>query len=71
MALPARRIDQFVGHAEGTDFNASLINGVYDSRKGQFGSSTRRVQDAVVSRLNAEKTIALNMLGEKRINRIV
>lgn len=64
-------IDQFVGRAEGPNFNARLIEGVYDTRKGQFDSSTKRVQDAVVSRLNAEKTIALNMLGEKRINRIV
>lgn len=64
-------IDTFVGRTEGGDFNAKLIEGVYDTRKGQFGSSTKRVQDAVVSRLNAEKSIALNMLGETRINRIV
>ncbi|QJB58011.1 hypothetical protein [Pseudodesulfovibrio sp. zrk46] len=64
-------IDQFVGGASDGEFNAKLIEGVYNTRKGQFGSSTKRVQDAVVSRLNAEKQIALNMLGEKRINRMV
>jgi hypothetical protein len=64
-------IDRFVGNVKGGDFNSKLIEGVYDTRKGQFGSSTKRVQEAVVSRLNAEKSIALNMLGETRINRIV
>lgn len=64
-------IDRFVGRSEGTEFNSQLIEGVYDTRKGQFGSSTKRVQDAVISRLNREKSIALNMLGETRINRVV
>jgi len=64
-------IDKFVGGVEAGEFNAKLIEGVYDSRKGQFGSSTQRVQNAVVSRLNAEKSLALNMLGETRVDRIV
>jgi len=64
-------IDQFVGNLGKGEFNSKLIEGVYDNRKGQFGSSTKRVQEAVVSRLNAEKVIALNMLGETRVNRVV
>lgn len=47
----------------GKDFNASLIEGVYDQRKGQFGSSTARVRDAVHDRLTNEKQLALNLLG--------
>ena len=65
-------IDSFVGSGEKSQFNSTLIEGVYDTRKGQFGSSTKRVQESVVSRLNAEKQIALNMLGTTRsINRVV
>lgn len=64
-------IDQFVGDVSKGEFNSQLIEGVYDSRKGQFGSSTKRVQEAVANRLNSEKQIALNMLGETRLNRIV
>ncbi len=64
-------IDRFVKGGQKVDFNASLIEGVYDSRKGQFGSSTKRVQESVVSRLNSEKQLALNMLGQTKFNRIV
>lgn len=64
-------IDRFVGNGADTVFGARLIEGVYDRRMGQFGSSTNRVQQAVVSRLNSEKQLALNMLERKQINRIV
>lgn len=63
-------IDRFVGGIEGRDFNAQLIEGVYDVRKGQFGSSTKRVQEAVANRFDSEKTIAMNMLGSG-LSRIV
>nr|WP_321514151.1 hypothetical protein [uncultured Pseudodesulfovibrio sp.] len=64
-------IDRFVEGGRVVDFNASLIEGVYDSRKGQFGSSSKRVQQSVVSRLNSEKLLALDMLGQTKLNRIV
>ncbi len=64
-------INRFIGSTEKEEFNAKLIEGVYDTRKGQFASSTKRVQAAVVNRLNEEKAIALNMLGEKSMHRIV
>ncbi|MBC16214.1 MAG: hypothetical protein CL942_04085 [Desulfovibrio sp.] len=63
-------IDRFVGGLESGDFNAQLIEGVYDVRKGQFGSSTKRVQEAVANRFDSEKTIAMNMLGSG-LSRIV
>lgn len=63
-------IDTFVGGGE-SDFNAKLIERVYDTRKGQFGSSTQRVQQSVVNRLNDEKQLALSMLGTPNLNRIV
>ncbi|WP_319467299.1 hypothetical protein [uncultured Pseudodesulfovibrio sp.] len=64
-------INQFVGKTGEVNFNTKLIEGVYDTRKGQFGSSTKRVQQSVANRLNEEKQIALNMLGKMQINRIV
>ena len=64
-------IDQFVGNGSEGNFNARLIEGVYDRRMNQFGSSTRRVQQAVADRLGSEKQLALNLLGRKQINRIV
>ncbi|MBI9079911.1 MAG: hypothetical protein JEY79_09245 [Pseudodesulfovibrio sp.] len=66
-----KTIDRFVGSGSDGDFNSKLIEGVYDTRKGQFGSSTKRVQQSVVSRLNTEKQLALNMLGKTQVNRIV
>jgi len=64
-------IDKFVASTGKADFNSNLIEGVYDTRKGQFGSSTKRVQQSVVSRLNEEKQIALSMLGTTKLNRVV
>ncbi|QGY40943.1 hypothetical protein GM415_12645 [Pseudodesulfovibrio cashew] len=64
-------IDRFVGQVSEGKFDAKLIEGVYDTRKTQFGSSTQRVRRAVANRLNEEKQIALNMLGETSLNRIV
>jgi hypothetical protein len=63
-------IERFVGSKDG-DFNSKLIEGVYNTRKGQFGSSSKRVQQSVVSRLNNEKQLALNMLGSASLNKIV
>lgn len=57
-----RAIDTFVGQRDG-DFNSKLIENVYDKRKTQFGSSTERVRQSVQNRLEKEKTLALNMLG--------
>ncbi|MDD3312199.1 hypothetical protein [Pseudodesulfovibrio sp.] len=64
-------IDRFVGAVSGGDFNSRLIEGVYDSRKGQFGSSTARVRQAVANRLDTEKQLALNLLGTRSLNRMV
>lgn len=64
-------IDKFVGNVGNGEFNSKLIEGVYDTRKGQFGSSTQRVQSAVANRLNEEKQLALNMLGHTPLNKIV
>lgn len=64
-------IDKFVGSVGKGDFSTKLIEGVYDTRKGQFGSSTSRVRQAVTNRLNTEKQLALNMLEGQGINRIV
>ncbi|WP_147821203.1 hypothetical protein [Salidesulfovibrio onnuriiensis] len=64
-------IDSFMGASEGADFNQKLIEGVYDKRKGQFGSSSARVQASVKSRLEREKDLALNMLESKPLSRIV
>lgn len=64
-------IDRFVGNGTDGDFNAKLIEGVYDTRKGQFGSSTQRVQESVANRLNQEKQLALSMLATPQLNRIV
>lgn len=64
-------IDRFVTSASGGEFNEQLIEGVYDTRKGQFGSSTKRVRQSVVSRLNEEKQLALNMLEHTPLSRMV
>ncbi|WP_231117044.1 chitosanase [Pseudodesulfovibrio alkaliphilus] len=64
-------IDRFVASASEEGFNERLIEGVYDTRKGQFGSSTDRVRRSVVSRLNEEKQLALGMLGHTPLSRMV
>ncbi|MCJ2164093.1 MULTISPECIES: hypothetical protein [unclassified Pseudodesulfovibrio] len=64
-------IDRFVGDGQDEDFNSMLIKGVYDTRKGQFGSSTERVQQSVANRMDTEKRLALNMLENRTLNRIV
>jgi len=66
-----RVIDQYAKTGQKENFNASLIEGVYDSRKGQFGSSTTRVQEAVSSRMDTEKQLALSMLSQPNLSRIV
>ena len=64
-------IDRFVTSASEGEFSEKLIEGVYDTRKGQFGSSTKRVRQSVVSRLNEEKQLALNMLEHTPLSRMV
>ncbi|BDQ32945.1 VgrG-related protein [Pseudodesulfovibrio portus] len=64
-------IERFVSGNRDEDFNAMLIKGVYDTRKGQFESSTGRVQKAVANRMDTEKQLALSMLGQTKLNRIV
>ncbi|NDV20052.1 hypothetical protein GO013_11560 [Pseudodesulfovibrio sp. JC047] len=64
-------IDSVTKGGQKVEFNASLIEGVYDNRKGQFGSSSKRVQQSVVSRLDSEKQLALNLLGRTQLNQIV
>lgn len=41
----------------------SLVEKVYDLRKNDFPSSSKRVQEAVAGRLEREKKVALSMLG--------
>lgn len=53
------------------DFNKHLVEGVYERRKGQFGSSSARVQASVESRLNTEKQMAMNMLQKSSLNTMV
>jgi len=64
-------IERFTGEGQDEDFNSMLIKGVYDTRKGQFGSSTDRVQRAVANRMDTEKQLALSMLCQTKLNRIV
>jgi hypothetical protein len=47
---------------EDSDF-AGLVSKVYDSRKGQFGSSSSRVRSSVRDRLSREEDMALTMLS--------
>jgi hypothetical protein len=64
-------IDKFLGHGQNDDFNAQLIEGVYESRKGRFGSSTVGVRRSVANRMDSEKQLALNMLQKMSVNRMV
>lgn len=64
-------VNSFIGEANGVDFNQKLIEGVYDTRKDQFGSSTKRVRNSVQTRLTHEKELALSMLGQGSINKVV
>lgn len=64
-------IDRFVSGRQDGDFNTMLIKGVYDTRKGQFGSSAGRVQKAVANRMDNEKQLALAMLNQTKLNRVV
>ena len=66
-----RVIDRFLGAAESGEFNSRLIEGVYDSRMNQFGSSTARVRRAVANRLESEKQVALNLLDHQPLNKLV
>lgn len=63
----SRAIDRFMGreHAEimNTSFEKGVIEDIYSIRERQFGSSTDRVRESVLSRLGQEKDLALAMLG--------
>lgn len=50
------------GEMDAPNFEAKLIEAVYDRRKLNFGGSTYSVQMAVKARLNEEKSLALAML---------
>jgi hypothetical protein len=64
-------IDRFLDKSQNDDFNARLIEGVYETRKTRFGSSTARVQRSVADRMDSEKQVALNMLEKMSVNRMV
>ncbi|WP_022661943.1 VgrG-related protein [Paucidesulfovibrio longus] len=50
------------------EFVHKLIDEVYDNRKTQFGSSSRRVRASVQSRMDHEKRMALAMLDTGSVN---
>ncbi|MGE4293420.1 MAG: hypothetical protein AB7E32_14570 [Desulfovibrio sp.] len=53
---------------ENSEFVHKLIDEVYDSRKTQFGSSSRSVRASVQSRMDHEKRMALAMLDAGSLN---
>lgn len=52
------------GNQNDENFDKKFINNVYAIRAEQFSSSTQAVQTAVRSRMQREKSLALNMLQE-------
>ncbi len=59
-----RAIQSMPAEGEHPDFR-QLISAVYDGRKGQFGSSTTRVQHSVQTRLAREQDLAIAMLEKE------
>lgn len=53
---------------ENGDFVRKLIDEVYDNRKTQFGSSSRRVRASAQNRMDHEKEFALAMLDTGTLN---
>ena len=64
-------IDAFRAVEGGSDFNRKLVEGVYDQRLNQFGSSSKRVRASVQSRLNRERQVAVNLLEGNSVNKTV
>lgn len=64
-------VDTFLGGEQKAEFSEDLIKGVYQTRKGQFGSSTERVRNAVANRLDREQNLALAMFRDTSVNRLV
>lgn len=64
------RADDVSGRPGDSGYERKLISNVYKIRAGQFGSSTRQVQQAVRNRFRQEQQLALNMLdsGSERAN---
>ncbi|MDR2573804.1 MAG: hypothetical protein LBC94_05585 [Desulfovibrio sp.] len=56
------RADDMSGKGVGSAYERQLISNVYALRVGQFGSSTKEIQDSVARRFVREKMLALNML---------
>ncbi|TIH14129.1 hypothetical protein D0S45_13835 [Marinifilum sp. JC120] len=60
--LIAKAIDKLAANAESKGFPADLVKEIYGERKGQFSSSTERVQKSVANRFQQEQNTVLSML---------
>ncbi|WP_421902676.1 hypothetical protein [Maridesulfovibrio sp.] len=60
--LIAKAIDKLAANAESKGFPSDLVKEIYGERKGQFSSSTERVQKSVANRFNQEQNMVLSML---------
>ncbi|WP_419780168.1 hypothetical protein [Maridesulfovibrio sp.] len=60
--LISRAIDKLAANAESKGFPADLVKEIYGERKGQFSSSTERVQKSVANRFEQEQNKVLAML---------
>ncbi|NDV26955.1 hypothetical protein FMR86_09810 [Desulfovibrio sp. JC010] len=61
--LIAKAIDKLAANAESKGFPADLVKEIYGERKGQFSSSTERVQQSVANRFDKEQSTVLAMLN--------
>ena len=60
--LISKAIDKLAANAESKGFPADLVKEIYGERKGQFSSSTERVQKSVANRFKQEQNTVLAML---------
>ncbi|WP_320008918.1 hypothetical protein [Maridesulfovibrio sp.] len=60
--LISKAIDKLAANAESKGFPADLVKEIYGERKGQFSSSTERVQKSVANRFEQEQNTVLAML---------
>ncbi|NDV22014.1 hypothetical protein [Desulfovibrio sp. JC022] len=60
--LIAKAIDKLASNAESKGFPSDLVKEIYGERKGQFSSSTERVQKSVANRFQQEQNTVLSML---------
>ncbi len=60
--LIAKAIDKLAANAESKGFPSDLVKEIYGERKGQFSSSTERVQKSVANRFDKEQNVILSML---------